>query len=145
VVRPCGNPAELAKVKPLVSLEARCEPLMERVRSYLDVNCSMCHNPGRRFAAFDTRMERLLPEQGLLGGHSYHHADLGKDVRIVKPGDLANSMLYLRLTSREPHLRMPPLGSTVVDEEAKRVVAEWITSLRPEVEQAGQPPRRERE
>ena len=139
VVRRCDPPGEAMPIAPLVSLDDHTAPLVERVRSYLDVNCSMCHNPGRRFAAFDTRVERLLPEQGIVEGHSYHHSDLGKDVRIVKPGDLTHSMLYRRLTSPEPHLRMPPLGSTVVDGQAASLVAEWITALQDGAEIATRP------
>jgi hypothetical protein len=50
-------------------------------------------------------------------------------------------MLYQRLSSREPHLRMPPLGSTVVDEQAQRVLAEWIGGLKPTVKVAERPMR----
>ncbi|HUE69855.1 MAG TPA: hypothetical protein VMP01_03115, partial [Pirellulaceae bacterium] len=134
IIRPVADPAELAKVQPLVPLECESVPLQERVRSYLDANCSMCHNPGRRFAAFDTRIERTYEEQGLVDGHAYHHSDPTSSVRIVKPQDLPRSMLYQRLSSREPHLQMPPLGSTVVDKQAQRALAEWIGGLKPAVE-----------
>ncbi len=141
VIRPCTDPAELAKIAPLVPLVDESAPLTQRVRSYLDVNCSMCHNPGLRFAAFDTRVERPIEEQGLIEGHAYHHSDFSESVRIVKSGDLAESMLYLRLTSREPHLRMPPLGSTVVDEQARQTIAEWIKTRKPIVEVVERPTR----
>ena len=141
VIRPPADAEGLAKVQPLVPLECESAPLQERVRSYLDANCSMCHNPGRRFAAFDTRIERLIEEQGIVEGHAYHLSEHGAEARIIKSGDLAQSMLYLRMTSREPHLRMPPLGSTVVDERARQVIAEWIGGLKPVVEVAERPMR----
>ena len=141
VIRPPADAEAFANVRPLVPLDCESAPLQERVRSYLDANCSMCHNPGRRFAAFDTRIERLIEEQGLVEGHAFHLSDHVPQSRIVKSGDLSQSMLYLRMTSREPHLRMPPLGSTVVDERAKQAVAEWIRELKPVVEVAERPTR----
>ena len=104
-------------------------PLLHRVRSYLEVNCSSCHNPERRFAAFDARIVRDMAETGLIDGASYHHSVMGKAVRIIAPGSLANSMMHLRMSSTSPALRMPPLGSAVVDEKGVALIREWILSL----------------
>ena len=106
-------------------------PLEQRVRSYLDVNCAMCHRPGKYFAAFDARIERPLETQGLINGTSFHHAELGPDVRIVKPGNLELSMMHLRMSHSDPVLRMPPLGTQVVDQEAVKVLEEWIRNMPP--------------
>lgn len=123
--------ARSAPRQPLVPLHDSAAPLEVRVRSYLDVNCSACHNPQRHFAAFDARFRRPLGETGVIDGASHHHGILGPDVRIVRPGDLEHSMLHLRLSAAEPVLRMPPLGSTVVDRHAAATIAEWIRSLPP--------------
>lgn len=113
----------------LTPLEDESASLEARVRSYIDVNCSVCHNPNTRFSAFDARLERPLQEQGLIDGYAYHHGTMGPHKRIVKPGDVALSVLHLRMSSADPVLRMPPLGSTVVDEKAAEVIREWIESL----------------
>ena len=139
VIRDCGNGAALAKVTPLAPLDDERAPLVARVRSYLDVNCSVCHNPGRYFSAFDARFERDPNEQGIIEGPSYFHGDFGGAMRIVKPGNVQLSVAHMRISSRDPHLRMPPLGSTVVDAQAQRVLAEWIQSLAPAAEVAGRP------
>jgi glucose/arabinose dehydrogenase len=136
VIRDCGHGAALASVAPLVPLDDERAPLAARVRSYLDVNCSVCHNPGRYFSAFDARFERHSDEQGIIEGPSYFHGEFGGAMRIVKPGSVQLSVAHMRMSSRDPHLRMPPLGSTVVDAQAQRVLAAWIQSLAPAAEVA---------
>jgi uncharacterized repeat protein (TIGR03806 family) len=113
----------------LVSPDDEMEPLNDRVRSYLDVNCAVCHNPNQRFAAFDARIERPFWEQGLVDGIAYHHSGSGPFVRIVKPRHIEHSVLHLRVAAQDPVLRMPPLASSVVDQKAERLIAEWIDSL----------------
>jgi len=139
VIRDCGQGAELANVAPLVPLDDEQAPLDARVRSYLDVNCSMCHNPKRYFSAFDARFERHPDEQGIIEGPSYFHGEFDGQMRIVKPGNVQLSVAHMRLSSRDPHLRMPPLSSTVVDIHAQRVLTEWIQSLAPTAEVAERP------
>lgn len=124
---------EVAQTLPgaLVPLDDASASLEHRVRSYLDVNCSSCHNPKTRLAAFDARIVRDLGEQGLVDGMSFHHADRGPDVRIVRAGDVALSMLHHRVAAQDPSVRMPPLGTNVVDRRAVDAIAEWIGSLAP--------------
>jgi uncharacterized repeat protein (TIGR03806 family) len=128
--------ADVAKVPEssipaLARLDDQAAPLAERVRSYLDVNCSMCHNPNKYSGAWDGRIERPLGEQGLINGASYQHADLGPNVRIIKPGSLELSMMHLRMANSDPVLRMPPLGTKVVDQAAVKVLEEWIRTMPP--------------
>ena len=52
-------------------------------------------------------------------------------MRIVAPGDLDHSMLHVRINSQNPSMRMPPIGSNVVDSQAVAAVAQWIRSLQP--------------
>jgi mono/diheme cytochrome c family protein len=113
------------------ALDDESATLEHRARSYLDANCSSCHNPQTRFAAFDARISRDLGEQGLVDGRSYYHKDRGPDVRIVRPGDVALSMLHHRLSTDDPSQRMPPLGTSVVDRDAAELIAAWIESLAP--------------
>jgi uncharacterized repeat protein (TIGR03806 family) len=131
VLAPQVAAATPSAIPRLARLNDESATLEYRVRSYLDVNCSSCHNPRTRFAAFDARIERDPNEQGLVGGTSHHHRDLGPLVNIVRPGDLDMSVLYVRIASEDPCMRMPPLGSTVVDRAAARLFAKWIQSLPP--------------
>lgn len=132
VLSPAAAKVPEASIGRLVTLDDTSATLEHRVRSYLDVNCSNCHNPRTRFAAFDARIARDIGEQGLVDGTSHYHHDRGPDVRIVRPGDVAQSMLHYRMAAADPCLRMPPLGTSVVDERAVEVVAAWIRSLPPD-------------
>jgi hypothetical protein len=115
----------------LARLDDQSASAEARVRSYLDVNCSMCHNPSKYSGAWDARIESPLGEQGIVNGASYEHPELGRDVRIIKPGNLELSMMHLRMTQVDPVLRMPPIGSKVVDDQAVQLVEEWIRTMPP--------------
>ena len=59
---------------------------------------------------------------------------VGKPSRIVpshariSAGDPDTSMLVERMRSRSPVMQMPPLGTQLVDDEAVRLMTEWIAS-----------------
>jgi hypothetical protein len=113
----------------LVPLSDAAAPLEHRVRSYLDANCAHCHRPGGARAAFDARFDTPLSQQNLVNG-SLLGADLGvAGAKAIVPGSLEHSMLYLRMNRRRDVFNMPPLASHEVDEEAMRVLREWIKSL----------------
>jgi hypothetical protein len=48
--------------------------------------------------------------------------------REVAPGSLAQSIMYLRLSTNSS-IKMPPLARNVVDSNAVTVLADWIQSL----------------
>lgn len=109
------------------------ETLERRVRGYLDINCSHCHNEGGfcgyrpiRFAwdesADPAHLGICVPPQIPL--------DPGVDY-IVNAGNADRSMLYYRLGSTDESVRMPLLERTVRHEEAIQLVAEWINSMPP--------------
>lgn len=129
-------PATIGRLARLDDVSASVE---HRVRSYIDVNCSSCHNPNTRFAAFDARLVRDPGELGIVDGASYYHKEMSYRVRIVQPGDLSMSMLHHRMVSNDPCLRMPPLGTAVVDRAAADLVATWIKAM-PPLPDRGPPP-----
>ena len=106
-------------------------PLNDRVRGYVDINCSHCHTDGRycdyrpmRFSWTQTTDPAMLgvcvpPHQPLLPIHSH----------IVKPGNLEKSLLYYRMDSDLDGIRMPLLGRTLIHEEARQLFEDWILSL----------------
>ncbi len=105
-------------------------PIADRARAYLDVNCSMCHQPqgqaGR--AQLDLRYVTPFADTGLCGVEP-RGGDLEiEDAVIIAPGDPARSVLSVRLHAvGDAH--MPPIGITSVDEAGAAVVDEWIRSL----------------
>ncbi len=117
-------------IEHLVNHEDARASLGARARSYLHVNCSMCHRPGGAAAAnIDLRFETKLADTKIVGAVP-QDGDLGvHGARIVEPGDPGRSVLYLRMHRRGAG-QMPPLATHVVDEEGAKVLAEWIRSLR---------------
>lgn len=111
---------------------AAAGPLDDRARTYLDVNCGMCHRVGGptpvdidlRFAVSGTAMQ-------LFGVAAVAPVPGGAGVRIAV-GDHAASDLWQRIRRRDA-FGMPPLGSARVDERAEELLAAWID--------AGLPPR----
>jgi uncharacterized repeat protein (TIGR03806 family) len=104
-------------------------PLKDRARAYLHVNCAQCHQPdgpaGR--ASLDLRRTTALADTGLCATPRAGDADL-TDAQIVTPGDPAASVVLARLRSTEG-LRMPPIGSSVVDDDGAALIEQWIAEL----------------
>ncbi|HEX7861558.1 MAG TPA: PQQ-dependent sugar dehydrogenase [Verrucomicrobiae bacterium] len=96
-----------------------------RVRSYLAVNCANCHNPsGVERGRWDGRINTLLAEMKLIHGElldSFGHASN----RVVVPGDPSRSVLLTRMKTHGQG-RMPPLGSSVTDQDAVKLIEDWI-------------------
>lgn len=112
----------------LVAIDDGSASLTHRVRSYIDANCMMCHQPGASQALFDARYATPLAEQGIIDGAV--NDDLGiAGARVVVPGDVARSLLHHRLQSQDPAVRMPPLARLQVDQQAVSVLASWIAGL----------------
>jgi len=116
--------ANYAKLTPLADTKA---PLSERARSWLDANCSQCHRPGS-VANFDVRYDTALASQHLTNFPA--GVSLGfTNPEIIAPGDLGRSVLFARINTNAPTLKMPPLGRNRIDEAAVQVMADWINRL----------------
>jgi uncharacterized repeat protein (TIGR03806 family) len=104
-------------------------PLEARVRSYLDVNCAYCHQPGGTGApaVWDGRATTPLDLTGLLHGGA---ANNGGDPlnKLIVPGDAAHSIVLHRMAVTNGFTRMPPLGSNVTDQTNIALVTQWIGS-----------------
>jgi hypothetical protein len=100
-----------------------------RARSYLDANCVQCHQPGGSGPTFDARFETPLANQNLIFG-VLSKGNLGYDhAFVVVPKDIWRSVLYDRMNSLDPAVKMPSLARNVLDTNALSVVAAWINSL----------------
>jgi uncharacterized repeat protein (TIGR03806 family) len=104
--------------------------LEARVRAYLAINCSMCHQPGGAgLGNWDGRITTLTDAAGIINGTLFN---TGGDAanRFVVPGDTSHSMLLKRLQgSGAP--RMPPVTLSVDDAEAIAVITDWINNQLP--------------
>ncbi len=124
---PVGDPAQYPR---LAGLHDEAAPLEDRVRSYWDSNCAMCHDGNPSTRSWDARYDVPLAEQGVLMVEP--RSGPGPDeLRLIYPGDPERSLLYRRVSSDRPGLRMPPLLRNRVDEAYAELLRTWILSLPP--------------
>ena len=121
----------LSSVLQSVSIDDTSESWELRVRSYLDSNCSYCHRPGSEAgrAQFDALLTTPLELSNLIDALG-EAGNLGAtDARIVAPGSPERSILYLRDSSTDPDIMMPPVGRTLNDNEYLTVLEAWIGTM----------------
>lgn len=98
-----------------------------RVRSYLEVNCVQCHQPGIGSGLWDARSATPTDDAGLINGALVNNGGDPLNFWAV-PGDTAHSMVLNRISGIGA-ARMPPLGTTVRDPGTEALLTEWIQSL----------------
>lgn len=101
----------------------------QRVRSYLDANCAVCHRPGGPSRGnWDARFATPLAQQGLLNGEPVA-GDLGiSGARLIVPGSSEKSLVYQR-TKRTDFFRMPPVAMNDMPSPLLPVLKEWIERM----------------
>ncbi len=105
--------------------------LEDRARSYIDVNCSSCHNPTvDNVAMFDARYSTPLANQNIIYGDVVYDEGLN-DPKVIIPQDVANSMAHFRMNSTQTGIEMPPIAKDVVDTAGVQLIEDWINSLTP--------------
>lgn len=96
------------------------QPVANKVKAYLDVNCAHCHNPSPfamcEFTGIDFRYGMMKAENLIDSGH-------------LVPGKKEESEIFRRMSSVTPFERMPYIGSDIRDETALSVVGKWIEEL----------------
>jgi uncharacterized repeat protein (TIGR03806 family) len=101
-----------------------------RVRSYLFANCGQCHQPGVNiYADWDARITTPLTAASIVWGPLRNSS--GPDDKVVTPGSTATSALIKRMTSLGKD-RMPPLATSVIDQQAVNLISDWITQDLPQ-------------
>jgi glucose/arabinose dehydrogenase len=110
--------------------------LEHRVKSYWDSNCSSCHGRQGMASIWDARFETPLEDQGIVSGELAHERDYFAEyglanALVVDPGNINNSVLYIRDLSVNPLDRMPPLAKGIADDVYMEVLERWINSLAP--------------
>jgi putative heme-binding domain-containing protein len=104
------------------------QKLDDRARSYLHVNCSMCHQPGGN-AIVSFFLRRDLPFDKLNTNKGTGIGTFGmRDAKIIAPGDPYRSVLMYRF-AKLGYARMPYIGSQVVDSKGVALIEDWIRSL----------------
>ncbi|HTH46998.1 MAG TPA: PA14 domain-containing protein [Candidatus Limnocylindria bacterium] len=125
---PALDEAALSNYPVVVPVTNTVASLDLRARSFLDVNCAYCHQPGGVRANFDARFTTPLASSGIINGAVI--ADLGvSGTHVVTPGDQLRSALWQRVGTTAPLVKMPPLARNEVDTAAHDLLAAWIDSL----------------
>ncbi len=106
------------------------QPLEWRARSYLAVNCVQCHQPGGAGGGnWDARYTTPTPAANIVDGPLVN--TLGDTAnRFMVPGDPARSMVLKRLEGKTAP-RMPQFGPPETDDQAIRLLTEWINAPAP--------------
>jgi uncharacterized repeat protein (TIGR03806 family) len=114
------------------------KPLEQRVRSYLDINCSHCHYTNGHC---DYRPMRFTyTETGLPNGLGLTNMGVCVDTqdvqdfpaalsKIITPGNPDRSMLFYRLNTENENYRMPLHGRTIIHQEGVQLISDWISTL----------------
>lgn len=100
--------------------------LSARARSYLDVNCAQCHQPGGPTGS-DMDLRRTTPiGDTRTVGVAANGGDLGiAGAQRIRAGNKAQSLVWERMRRLDSN-RMPPIASHVVDDEGVALIGAWI-------------------
>ena len=124
---PAVSESGMAVYSKLVPATDTSASIATRVRSYLDANCAQCHRPNGGQSSWDARFDTPLEAQGIVNGAVANNLGI-TDARIVAPGSLARSLLYIKMNATGPG-QMPPLGRNLVDQQAVALLTSFIASL----------------
>lgn len=103
--------------------------LQERAKAYLDINCAHCHNDNGSAALSGLRLEywrKSISHAHGVCNSSHGWRGGGFD---IWPGRGEISSIPIRMRHVDAKDRMPPIGRSLVDEEAAQLVSDWIDTL----------------
>jgi uncharacterized repeat protein (TIGR03806 family) len=127
-----GLPKALKAYERLADPYDKAADLNARARSYLHANCAHCHvdEAGGNSAInlnFLTKPEKMK----LFDVKPLHESFGIADARLIASGDPDRSVLLYRVSTLHRG-RMPPLATSLADEDAVKLLREWIKGLKPE-------------
>jgi len=110
---------------------AAATPTARAALGYLHANCGHCHNQRGPLAGLEMTLD---PNEGIA---ALLDSTVGRPSRFLPPGATEDavriaagrpdlSVVVARMRARDPLVQMPPLGTTVVDEEGLALIERWI-------------------
>jgi hypothetical protein len=114
------------------------EPRAQAALGYLHANCGHCHNPASDVFALVPRIFKLDVTRlaTVADTPTYETAvnqvpsiEIPNGWYVIDPGDPAHSEMFLRFTSSDPDVRMPPIATDVIDPTGRAALSAWITAL----------------
>lgn len=110
-------------------------PVARTALGYLHANCGHCHNARGPLADLGLVLAQGFADPDSEGrvsrstvGRDADARVLGLDTRI-EAGQPDESQLLARMKSANVYNRMPPLGTTVIDDRAVALVEQWIQQM----------------
>lgn len=101
----------------------------ERAKTYLQVNCAMCHvDDGGGNSPMILGYRTPLAKAKLVGVEPTHETLGLADAKLVNPGVPASSVLLRRITKRGEY-QMPPTSTNRVDTAGAKLIEDWILQL----------------
>jgi uncharacterized repeat protein (TIGR03806 family) len=105
--------------------------LEARARSYLQVNCAICHvAAGGGNARMELGLATPREKMELIEARPQHDTFGIANAMLVAPGEPDRSVLVQRISRRGPG-QMPPLVSHRLDQEGILLLRQWIAGLKP--------------
>jgi uncharacterized repeat protein (TIGR03806 family) len=104
--------------------------LDQKARSYMHANCAFCHRPDGEFPQLDMRYETKLADMGVCNVEPLKGNQGVIGAVELKPGEPANSVIYLRMNSLQGAGRMPAFATKEIDTAGVKLVGDWITSVK---------------
>lgn len=124
-----NRPGELER---LVDPRDPSAVLEQRARTYLQVNCSVCHvEAGGGNARMQLALSTPREKMELFSARPQHDTFGISDAMLISPGSPDRSVLLRRISQRGRG-QMPPLVTNHVDSEAIQMFREWIAALKPD-------------
>ena len=104
-------------------------PLEARVKTYLQVNCAMCHvSDGGGNSPMELGYDTPVAGAKIVGEQPIHDSlGIGNGL-LIAPGDPSRSVLLERITRRGT-FQMPPTSTNRVDRQGADLLSEWIKAL----------------
>ncbi len=103
-----------------------------RARSYLQSNCAICHvDAGGGNSLLNLEFDQTHEKMRIFDVAPQHDTFGIEGARLVAAGHPENSILYQRLMRRGQG-QMPPLATSIPDEQALKMLREWIEQMKPE-------------
>jgi hypothetical protein len=106
------------------------QDLTRQARSWLHVNCSMCHvEAGGGNAQMELEFTTPLDKMRIVDTLPLHDSFGLPEAKLLAPGDARRSVLLHRMGLRGTG-QMPPLASYQVDTQGVMILRAWINSLK---------------
>ena len=127
-----NNPPDPGGLPKMYAADDTSATIEDRARSYLAANCVQCHQPGGpALGSWTARPDIATAATGIIDGALINYNSDSFN-RVLAPGDPARSMLISRLTAVGDHgsqvAAMPPLATSVINQEAIDLLTQWAES-----------------